>query len=118
MRRALVAYAVPSERLAPSGQRRTTIEIGVSPEYFRTLEIPMREGRDFDEGRETGGALEVAVVNRTPSRNGSLGSGSPLGHGRSSWSSARVPVTVIGVVDDTTSEPSSSAKRNRSSIAR
>ena len=92
------AYALPGEPSTPTGQRRTTIEVGVSPEYFRTLGIAMREGRDFD-ARDAAGALSVAVVNRTLAARG-WGEESALGR-QLELGSTRIPVTVIGVVNDT-----------------
>jgi putative ABC transport system permease protein len=49
----------------------------VSPEYFRTLEIPVRKGREFQESDVTGSPY-VAVVNEAFVRK-YLGSGDPLG---------------------------------------
>lgn len=83
----------------------------VSPDYFRTLEIPVRKGREFQES-DLAGSPSVAVVNEAFVRK-YLGSGDPLGRrvrfpgmdsGPDSWA------TIVGVVADTrqrdlTSEP-------------
>lgn len=74
----------------------------VSPDYFRTLEIPVRKGREFQESDATG-SLYVAVVNEAFVRK-YLSGGDPLGRrvrfpGMDSdddpWAS------IVGVVGDT-----------------
>jgi len=92
-----LTYAVPGERQNRSGPRRTTIEVGVSAEYFRTMGIALLEGRDFDS-RDDESGLPVAVVNRAlASRIRS--SGSPIGQ-RLELGTSRAPVTIVGVVED------------------
>ncbi len=74
----------------------------VSPDYFRTLEIPVRKGREFQE-TDVVGSPYVAVVNEAFVRK-HLGSVDPLGRrvrfpgmdsGEDPWAA------VIGVVGDT-----------------
>lgn len=70
----------------------------VSPGYFRTLRIPLLEGRLFD-GRDGPQAPEVAVINQTMART-FWGNRSAVGRrirpsGTTNW------CTVIGVVADT-----------------
>ena len=74
----------------------------VSPDYFRTLEIPLRRGREFQEA-DAAGARYVAVVNDAFVRK-HLGAGDPLGRrvrfpgmdaGEDPWAE------IVGVVGDT-----------------
>ena len=74
----------------------------VSPDYFRTLEIPVRKGREFQESDATG-SLYVAVVNEAFVRK-YLDSGDPLSRrvrfpgmdsGEDRWAG------IVGVVGDT-----------------
>jgi len=46
----------------PAAQKQDAVEDSVSPETFRTLGIPVRQGRSFDE-RDRAGAPRVMVVN-------------------------------------------------------
>jgi macrolide transport system ATP-binding/permease protein len=50
------------ETLAPGSAGRNIMNTVVSPGYFRTLQIEMKAGRDFDE-RDRKGAQRVIVVN-------------------------------------------------------
>ena len=69
---------------------------GVMPAYFATLQIALREGRDFSEF-DTGAAPQVAIVNRAAADR--LFDGHALGRqlreGRGG-----TPVQVIGIVED------------------
>ncbi len=73
----------------------------VSPDYFRTLEIPLRKGREFQES-DVVGAPYVAVVNEAFVRK-YLGADDPFGHrvrfpgmdsGNDPWAA------IVGVVGD------------------
>jgi len=78
----------------------------VSPDYFATLGIPLRAGRDFDE-RDVAGAEPVAVVNEAFARH-FWGDASPLGrtiqigHFRGRWRGRGEghQTRVIGVATD------------------
>ena len=93
---ALRPYNLPGQ---PVQERFAEFRI-VTPAYFRTMAIPIRRGRVFDE-REQSGSLEVIVVNETAARRLWPG-GDPVGQtlmvpdfGEFS------PRQVIGVVGDT-----------------
>ncbi|HEY7513215.1 MAG TPA: ABC transporter permease, partial [Vicinamibacteria bacterium] len=80
----------------PGKVPQTQINI-VTPDYFRTMGIPLREGRDFTD-HDDADAPRVVVVNETLARLAWPGE-SPLGRrlrpqGSEDW------LTVIGVVGD------------------
>jgi predicted permease len=50
------------EQLAPGSAGRIILNTVVSPGYFKTLQIPLLAGRDFDE-RDRQGAQRVIIVN-------------------------------------------------------
>ena len=72
----------------------------VAPAYFKTLGIPLRRGRDFDD-RDRADAPPVVLINESMARAAWPGQ-DPLGHRiRIGWDSADAPwMTVIGVVAD------------------
>src|SRR5919112_1750948 len=73
---------------------------GVSPDYFRTMQIPLVQGRAFDE-HDVRGAQNVAVVNETLARRYFPGS-DPLGRRLTlNDPTADDWATVVGVVKDT-----------------
>jgi putative ABC transport system permease protein len=81
---------------APGQEPQTQLNI-VTPDYFRTLGIPLHEGRDFTD-HDDADAPKVAVVNQTLARQ-VWPQEDPLGRrlrlqGSDDW------VTVIGVVGD------------------
>jgi predicted permease len=78
----------------------------VSPDYFATLGIPFRGGRDFDE-RDVAGTEPVAVVNEAFARHffgdaPALGRDIQIGHYKDRWLSPGLEhqTRVIGVVGD------------------
>jgi predicted permease len=81
---------VEGGRAAESGEARVA---AASPEYFRTLAIALRAGRDFTAADVSGGA-PVAIVNEELARRGEAGAAA-LG---SVIDVAGVPRTVVGVV--------------------
>ena len=92
----LLAYATPGEAPDASRRQRTAVAVDVSSQYFQTLGIALREGRDFD-ARDTEASLAVALVNRTLAAR--LGPGSALGR-QVDVGPSRERVTVVGVVED------------------
>jgi predicted permease len=69
-----------------------------SPAYFRTLGIPVRRGREFDEG-DTYDRPFVAVVSESLARQ-SFGTGDPLGHRLQCGFDSPKWMTIVGVVGD------------------
>ena len=85
---------------APLGQDLRDIHINhVTPEYFGTLRIPLRDGRQFTPADDAG-APRVAILNHTAAR-AYFGDASPVGR-RVSFPGQRVEdeYEVIGVAGD------------------
>src|SRR4029077_13923780 len=70
-----------------------------TPDYFRTLKIPLMSGREFD-GRDTEANQKVVIVNETMARR--LWSGeSPIGKRITIWRDEKFPREIVGVVGET-----------------
>ena len=85
-----------------SRQARNTSLSRVGPDYFRTLQIPLLAGRDFD-ARDRIGSTKVAIVNEAFARKFSNGE-NPVG--RRFWIEATpgdpdTPYEIVGLVRDT-----------------
>jgi putative ABC transport system permease protein len=89
-------YQVEGQPEPPKGREPVTQLNIVSPDYFRTMGIPQRKGRDFDE-HDTADRPTVAIINDTMARQLWAGT-DPLGRRlrlrEAGW------VTVVGVVGD------------------
>jgi predicted permease len=84
------------ETLAPGNPGRSIMNNVVSPGHFKTLQIPLVAGRDFDERDRKGGARVIVVNERMaqvlwPGEN-AVGKRIFMGPG------SREPIEVIGVV--------------------
>jgi len=91
---------VQGQAEAPPGRFPTVMPESVSPGYFRTLHIPLREGREFEAG-DTADSLPVAIVSKSMAQRFWPGE-SPIGK-RLTLLQSRTPnrdVTVVGVVGD------------------
>jgi predicted permease len=96
--RAARDYFVRGQPVAPPGERAQAEVYAITPDYFETLEIALRAGRDFD-GSDTPESPRVAVVNESLARASFPGE-SPLGrHIRTD--SASPWMEIVGVVADT-----------------
>jgi putative ABC transport system permease protein len=71
----------------------------VSPEYFRTLNIPLKEGRTFTD-QDNAESVKVVIVNETMARRLWPGE-SPIGRRFSLWRDEKFSREVVGVVGDT-----------------
>jgi putative ABC transport system permease protein len=89
--------AVMGRALAPMSQRAQANRHLVSPNYFKTLGIPMRAGRDFDE-RDSARVPHVAIVNETFARQHFPGE-DPIGRTLITGM-AQLPSQIVGVVAD------------------
>jgi putative ABC transport system permease protein len=93
-------FAVEGRPIAPRGQDASALFRVVKPGYFRTMRIPMIEGRDLGAGDERGLA-HVVVVNQLMARREWPGA-SPIGQRISVDDPSTHPdwFTVVGVVKD------------------
>ena len=70
----------------------------VSPEYFRSLSIPLIAGRPFADA-DRNGAPRVAIINETMARHYFRGT-DPVGKRFAWWHTAPKDVEIVGVVRD------------------
>jgi putative ABC transport system permease protein len=73
--------------------------LAVSADYFRTLNIPLKQGRTFTEHDDASSA-KVVIVNETMARQQWPGQ-NPVGRRFSIWRDEKFSREVIGVVGDT-----------------
>jgi putative ABC transport system permease protein len=71
----------------------------VSPGYFKTLAIPLLEGRDFTDADGPAPALPVMIVSRATAKK-FWGDDNPLGHTLRRSADPRIAFTIVGVVGD------------------
>jgi predicted permease len=100
--RAVISFENPEHPL-PEGQHESADLTPVTPEYFRTMQIPLLQGRDFTE-RDDMKAAQVMIVNQAfaqmffPGQNvlgKKLKPGAGDGPGESPW---REIVGVVGTI--------------------
>ena len=84
-------------RPAPDGQAHTVQFRRVSPEYFKTMRVPLLRGRDFNQ-QDGASAPAVTIVSRSFAERFWPGE-DPLGRRVERGANARMH-TVVGVVDD------------------
>jgi putative ABC transport system permease protein len=93
-------YFVRGRLVAPLGERPRAELYAITAEYFRTLQIPIRAGRDFDR-TDVPERPRVAIVNEALARNVFRGE-SPVGQRIRFSDNDREPwMEVVGVVADT-----------------
>jgi len=73
----------------------------VSPDYFQTLQIPLKAGRTFTD-QDTSQSTKVAIVNETMAR-ALWPNENPIGRRFTVWRDEKFPREVVGVVGDTKS---------------
>jgi len=77
----------------------------ITPDYFRTMQIPMRRGREFT-ARDQYDAPLVAIVNEALARQ-AFGDGDPIGRNIAGGLDTLRFMTIVGVVGDVrTNDPS------------
>jgi predicted permease len=91
-------YFIQGRPEGQPGERPQAEQHAITPQYFKTLQIPLRAGRDFDS-TDTPDSPQVAIVNETLARNAFPGE-SALGqrirtNSRTPW------MEIVGVVADT-----------------
>jgi predicted permease len=89
--------AVAGRPLPPLSERPNANRHLVSPNYFSTLRIPIRAGRDFDE-RDSARVPHVVIVNETFARRYFPGE-DPIGRTLVTGM-AQLPSLIVGVVAD------------------
>ena len=89
--------AVAGQPIPPLSERAYANRHLVSPQYFSTLRIPLRAGRDFDE-RDNARLPHVVIVNETLARRQFPGE-DPIGRTLITGM-AQTPSQVVGVVAD------------------
>lgn len=102
---ATTALYIEGQPPPPPGQEPQAQRQVVTPEYFRTMRIPLREGEGFT-GRERGDGPKVVLISASLARR-AFGNQSPIGHrialaGRPEALEWR---TVVGVVGDVQQRP-------------
>jgi putative ABC transport system permease protein len=70
----------------------------VTPDYFRTVGIPLLQGRVFDD-RDASSATPVIIISRTFARR-MFGDDNPLGRRIRSWRDENLLREIVGVVAD------------------
>jgi putative ABC transport system permease protein len=90
---------IPEGRPAVPEENIDAAYLPASPEYFRTLQIPLIAGRIFDE-RDTDTAPKVLVINEPMARRLWPGQ-NPIGRHVSIWHDEKFSREIIGVVGET-----------------
>jgi predicted permease len=96
--RAARDYFIQEHPEGPPGERPQAEVYAIAPDYFKTLEIPLRAGRDFDRS-DTPERPRVAIINETLARNAFRGK-SPIGQ-QIRTNSSSPWMEIVGVVGDT-----------------
>jgi predicted permease len=92
-------FRIENHPAAPRGQEPQTSQMAVSPDFFKTLSIPLLEGRLLDS-RDRAGSPDAIVVNETFRRRFFPGE-TPLGRRISiGLSDKPVWLEIVGVVGD------------------
>jgi putative ABC transport system permease protein len=91
-------YFIEGRREGQPGERAQAELYAITPDYFKTLEIPLHVGRDFDR-TDTPERPPVAIINETLARAAFPGE-SPLGQHIRTNSNAPW-MEIVGVVGDT-----------------
>lgn len=93
--------AVEGRPLPPVSDRTIVVRSTISPGFFETLGIPIKQGRDFT-WRDRPGSPDVVIINETMSKKLFPGE-DPIGH-RLITGIASIPREVVGVAADVRAE--------------
>jgi len=98
------SMGAPNDRFQVEGESRTATESApvtdlraATPDYFRTLGVPLLSGRVFADS-DLAGSLSVAIVSSSLARR-RWGQSDPLGR-RVSFDSGKKWITVVGIAGD------------------
>jgi len=83
---------------SPLNAARPAVMNVIAPGTFRTLGIPIRQGRDFHDG-DTAGAPQVVIINEALARAAFSGR-NPIGRVLVAGYDSTDPMTIVGVVGD------------------
>jgi putative ABC transport system permease protein len=92
---ASAAFTIEGRQAEPGDQPSAQIQ-AVSPEYFRTMRVPLVAGRLL-AGSDDGTAARVAAISKRTAQRWWPGEDPPLGKKIKLWDR---PVTIVGVVGD------------------
>jgi predicted permease len=86
---------------AADGEDLQAFMNGISPDYWKTMGVPLLEGRDFDR-RNEGTKITVAIVNRSFATH-FFGNRSPIGRhiGFGNGPKTKLNIEIIGMTEDT-----------------
>jgi putative ABC transport system permease protein len=93
--------AVEGRPLPPVSDRTITVRSTISPGFFETLGVQIKQGRDFN-WRDRAGAPDVVIINETMAKKLFPGE-NPIGH-RLITGIASIPREIVGVSADVRSE--------------
>jgi predicted permease len=87
--------------IAKDGEDMQAFMNAVSPDYWKTMGIPLLAGRDFDR-RDQGGKPALAIVNRAFATH-FFGNGSPIGRhiGFGGGPKAKLDIEIVGMAEST-----------------
>ena len=80
-------------------EQTNALYLPATPDYFQTLQIPLKSGRTFTD-QDTLESTKVVIVNETMARHLWPGE-SPIGRRFTIWRDEKFPREVVGVVGDT-----------------
>jgi putative ABC transport system permease protein len=90
---------IPEGRPMTADQQMNAMYLPITPDYFQTLQIPLKAGRTFTDGDNPESA-KVVIVNETLARRLWPGE-SPLGRRFTIWRDEKFAREVVGIVGDT-----------------
>lgn len=89
---------VPEGRPLATEESLQTEYIVVTPDYFKTMRIPVKSGRSFTD-HDTAETAKVIIVNESVARR-VFGGADPIGKQITVWPDENFPREIIGVVGD------------------
>jgi putative ABC transport system permease protein len=92
---------IPEGRPMTPDEQSNAQHLPVTPDYFQTLQIPLKAGRLFTD-QDTLQSTKVAIVNETMAR-ALWPNENPIGRRFTVWRDEKFPREVVGVVGDTKS---------------
>lgn len=92
--------SIPEHPPLPEGQHKFALVRGADPEFFRTMEIPLLQGRFFSENEKLDRSKYI-IINQSLARE-FFPNEDPIGkHIRTDWAGGETEFEIIGIVGDT-----------------